>query len=72
MAYFRESVEVLKEAGFAESEIIDIMSDSVDRQMNGPLSILKTNSNNFSNKSGHNLPNEDININVVTSTVCKR
>ena len=69
MANFRESVEVLKEAGFAESEI---MSDSVDRQMNGPLSILKTNSNNFSNKSGHNLPNEDININVVTPTVRKR
>ena len=31
MANFRESVEVLKQAGFAESEIIDIMSDSVDR-----------------------------------------
>ena len=57
---------------FAESEIIDIMSDSVDGQMNWPLSILKTNSNNFSNKSGHKTPNWDININVETPNVRKR
>lgn len=52
--------------------MLEVMSDSVGGQMNGSLSILKTNSNKSSNKSGRDLPQEDININVETLTVCKR
>ena len=33
MANFRESIDALKEAGLADSEIIEIMSESVDGQM---------------------------------------
>ena len=50
--------------------MLEVMSDSVGGQMNGSLSILKTNSNKSSNKSGRELPQEDININVETLTVC--
>ena len=43
MATFRESVDALKEAGLADSEILEIMSESVDGE-------------NFIKKSGHELP----------------
>ena len=33
MASFRESIDALKEAGLADSEILEIMSESVDGQM---------------------------------------
>ena len=33
MANFRESIDALKEAGLADSEILEIMSESVDGQM---------------------------------------
>ena len=33
MASFRESIDALKEAGLADSEILEIMSESVDLQM---------------------------------------
>ena len=33
MANFRESIDALKEAGLANSEILEIMSESVDGQM---------------------------------------
>ena len=33
MASFRESIDALKEAGFADSEILEIMSESVDGQI---------------------------------------
>ena len=33
MANFRESFDALKEAGLANSEILEIMSESVDVQM---------------------------------------
>ena len=33
MANFRESIDALKEAGLADSEILEIMSESVDVQM---------------------------------------
>ena len=39
MVSFRESVEVLKEAGLADLEILEIMSNSVDGQINVSLSI---------------------------------
>lgn len=62
MASFRESVKTLKEAGLADSEILEIMSDSIDGQMNESLSIPKTLSNR--NKSGHELRTNDDNINA--------
>ena len=70
MASFRESVEALKEAGLAHLEISEIMSDPVDGPMNGTLSIPKAISN--INKSGHEIPKEDVNINVETPSVRKR
>ena len=66
MASFRESVRSLKEAGLADSEILKIISDSVDGQLNGSLSIPKPMSNISLNVSGHELPKEDIKINVET------
>ena len=68
MASFRESIEALKEAGLANSEILEIMSDSVNEQMNRSLSNPKTKSNNSLNKSGHEIPKEDRNINAWTFT----
>ena len=64
MASFRESVEALKEAG--------LVSSCVDNQLNGSISISKTNLNNSSNKCGRALPQEDINSNAETLTVCKK
>lgn len=70
MASFQESVKALKEAGLAHLEIFEIMSDSVDGPMNGTLSIPKAISN--INKFGHEIPKEDVNINVETPSVRKR
>ena len=72
MASFRESIEALKEAGLANSETLEIMSDSVSEQMNGSLSNPKTKSNDSLNKSGHKIPKEDRNINAGTFTNRKR
>ena len=55
MASFRESVKALKEAGLVDLEILEIMSDSVDRKTNRLLSIPKTNSNNSLNISGRDV-----------------
>ena len=70
MASFRESIEALKEAGLADSEILGIMSNSGDGQKNGSLSIPKILSNR--NKSGHELPTNDNKINAETPLVRKR
>ena len=59
MASFRESINALKEAGLADSEILEIMSDSVDGQRN-------------TKNSGHELPTNDSNINAETPSVRKR
>ena len=72
MPSFRESIEALKEAGLSDSEILDIMSDSVSQQMNGFRSIPKTISNNSYNKSGHEIPKEDRNSNAEVFAVRKR
>ena len=72
MANFRESIEAFKEAGLSDSEILDIMSDSVSEQMNGSLSIPKTISDNSYNKSGHEIPKEDRNSNAEIFAVRKR
>ena len=52
MANFRERIDALKEAGLADSEILKIMSESVDGQM-----LTKTPS--FIKKSGHELPTKN-------------
>ena len=49
MANFRESIDALKEAGLADSEILEIMSESVDGQM-------LTKNLQKNKKSGHELP----------------
>ena len=49
MANFRESIDVLKEAGLADLEILEIMSESVDGQM-----LAKNLQKN--KKSDHDLP----------------
>ena len=46
MAKFRESIDALKEDGLADSQILEIMSESVDEQMH-----TKNVSNN--KESGH-------------------
>ena len=50
MANFRESIDALKEARSADSEILEIMSQSVDRPM-------LTKNLQKNKKSGHELPN---------------
>ena len=65
MASFRERIDALKEAGLADLKILEIMTDSVDGQPN-----TKTSLNN--NKSGHELPKIDKNINAETPSVRKR
>ena len=52
MASFRESINALKEAGLADSEILEIMSESVDGQM-----ITKKSSSN--KESGQELPSKN-------------
>ena len=60
MASFGESVKALKEAGLVDLEILEIMSDSVDRKTNRLLSIPKTNSNNSLNISGRDVTSRRI------------
>ena len=64
MASFRESIDDLKEAGLADSEILKIMSDSVNGQTNFKTTLNK-------NKSGYQLPKIDKNINAATHSVRK-
>ena len=49
MANFHESIDALKEASLADSEILAIMSESVYEQM-------VTKSSSFIKESGHELP----------------
>ena len=65
MANFQESIEALKEASLAYSEIPEIMSKSVDGQMHAK--------NLFYNKgSGHELPTKNSDTNAETLPVRKR
>ena len=52
MANFRESIDALKEAGLADSEILEITSESVYEQM-------VTKSSSFIKESGHELPTKN-------------
>ena len=52
MANFRESINALKEADLADSEILEIMSESVDGQM-------LTKNSSFINESSHELPTKN-------------
>ena len=65
MTSFRESIDALKEAGLVDSEILEIISDSVDGQTNSKKSL-------NSNKSVHEIPKIDKNINAETPSVRKR
>lgn len=47
MASFQESVKVFKEAGLANSEILEMMRDSVDGQINESLSVPKISLKHF-------------------------
>ena len=49
MANFRESIDALKEAGLADSEILEIMSELVDGQ-------ILTKNSSFIKEYGHELP----------------
>ena len=65
MANFRESIDALKEAGLADSEILEIMSESVDGQM-------LTKNSSFIKKSGHELPTKNNDVTAETPSVRKR
>ena len=65
MANFRESIDALKEAGLADSEILEIMSESVDGQM-------LTKNSSFIKESGHELPTKNNDATAETPTVHKR
>ena len=62
MANFRESIDALKEARLTDSEILEIMSESVDGQM------LTKNLQKIK-ESDHELPDK---INTKTPSTCKR
>ena len=49
MVSFRESIDALKEGSLADSEILEIMFESVDGQM-------LTKNSSFIKESGHELP----------------
>ena len=70
MASFRESVEALKEAGLADSEILEIMSESVDGKLHRSFSIPKNDANNY--KSGHEHPEETKTTNAETPSVSRK
>ena len=61
MANFRESIDALKEAGLADSEILEIMSESVDGQM-------LTKNLQKNKESGHEIPDK---INTETPSTRK-
>ena len=65
MASFRESIDALKEAGLADSEILEIMSESVDGQM------IKKKSSSIK-ESGQELPSKNNDITNETPSVRKR
>ena len=64
MANFRESIDALKKAGLADSEILEIMSESVDGQM-------LTKNSSFIKESGPELPAKKSNATAETPLVCK-
>ena len=64
MASFRESIDALKEAGLADSEILEIMSESVDGQM-----ITKKSSSN--KESGQEPPSKNNDTTIETPSVRK-
>lgn len=72
MASFQESVKVFKEAGLANSEILEMMRDSADGQINESLSVPKISLKNSLNKSECETPKESTNVNTEAPTVCKR
>ena len=65
MANFRENIDALEEAGLADSEILEIMSESVDGQMHAK-NLLKN------KESGHELPKKNSDTNAEIPSVCKR
>ena len=65
MANFRESIDALKEADLADSEILEIMSESVDGQM-------LTKNSSFIKESGHELPIKNKDATAETPSVRKR
>ena len=65
MANFRDSIDALKEAGLADSEILEIMSESVDWQM-------LTKNSSFIKESGAELPAKNSNATAETLLVRKR
>ena len=65
MANFRESIDALKEAALADSEILEIMSKSVDGQMLAK-NLLKN------KESDHELPDKINVTNTETPTIRKR
>ena len=65
MANFRESIDVLNEAGLVDSEIFEIMSESVDGQMLTKIS-------SFIYESGHELPTKNNDATAETTSVRKR
>ena len=65
MASFRESIDALKEAGLADSETLEIMSEAVDGQM-----ITKKSSSN--KEFGQELPSKNNDTTNETPSVRKR
>ena len=65
MTNFRESTDTLKEAGLADSEIFEIMSESVDGQMLTENSI-------FNKESSQELPSKSNVVTTETPSVRKR
>ena len=65
MASFRESIDALKEGSLADSEILEIMFESVDGQM-------LTKNSSFIKESGHELPTKNNDATAETPTVHKR
>ena len=65
MDNFRESIVALKKAGLADSEILEIMSESVDGQM-------LTKNSSFIKESGHELPTKNNDTTAETPSVHKR
>ena len=64
MANFRESIDALKEAGLVDSEILEIISESVDGQT-------LTKNSSFIKESGHELPTKNNDATAETPSVCK-
>ena len=65
MASFRESIDALKEAGLADSEILEIMSESVDGQ-------ILTKKSSFNKESWQELPTKNKDVTNGTPSVRKR